>query len=136
MPRRCLAAALVLIGTVWAGIASAETRLVMFERDGCIYCARWMEQVGDAYDKTAEGRAAPLRIVNLRDPIPEDLTLDQRVIFTPTFVLTIDGQEVSRLEGYASEDFFWGLLGMMLTDNGVAWENGTQVETPAEAHGG
>ena len=28
----------------------------------------------------------------------------------------IDGNEVSRIEGYPGEDFFWGLLGRMLSD--------------------
>jgi hypothetical protein len=32
-------------------------------------------------------------------------------------VLVKDGVEVARLEGYPGEDFFWGLLGRMLSEH-------------------
>lgn len=35
-------------------------------------------------------------------------------MYTPTFILLEDGQEVGRIEGYPGEGFFWGLLGKML----------------------
>ena len=89
------------------------------EEPGCIWCARWNADIGPTYAKTGEGAAAPLRRVDITGPIPEDITLVRDVIFTPTFVLLIDGAEVARLEGYPGEDFFWGLLGQMLTDNDV-----------------
>ena len=98
--------------------ASAEVTLVMVEEEGCIWCARWNRDISVEYPKTAEGRAAPLRRVDIRD-IPEDLDLASRPQFTPTFILVRDGVELSRLEGYAGEDFFWGLLGRMLTDAGI-----------------
>ena len=31
--------------------------------------------------------------------------------------LVDDGRELSRIEGYPGEDFFWGLLEMMLTEH-------------------
>jgi len=43
------------------------------------------------------------------------------VVFTPTFVLMGDGVEVGRMEGYAGEDFFWGLLGRMLSQADATW---------------
>ena len=60
-----------------------------------------------------------LRRIDLHDPLPDDLTFARSLNFTPTFVLMIDGQEVNRIEGYPGEDFFWGLLGQMLTAAGV-----------------
>jgi hypothetical protein len=39
--------------------------------------------------------------------------------FTPTFVLMVDGIEVSRIEGYPGEDFFWGLLERMLVQANI-----------------
>ncbi|GIT92988.1 hypothetical protein JANAI62_34460 [Jannaschia pagri] len=94
--------------------AMAQVALLMGEEEGCIWCARWDAEVGDAYAKTAEGRAAPLRRVDIHDPLPDDIRLTSRMRFTPTFVLLHDGQEVARREGYPGEDFFWPVLGQML----------------------
>ena len=38
----------------------------------------------------------------------------RKVLYTPTFILVEGGQEIGRIEGYPGEDFFWGLLKMML----------------------
>ncbi|WP_367379453.1 hypothetical protein [Loktanella sp. 3ANDIMAR09] len=85
----------------------------MAEERGCIYCARWNAEIADIYPKTPEGRTAPLLRYDIqRDVAPIELA--SRVVFTPTFVLVKDGMEIDRLEGYPGEDFFWGILGMML----------------------
>jgi len=112
---------LVLIfAFLWTGLAvSAETRLVMADAEGCMWCEKWEAQIGPIYPKTAEGQAAPLMLVNARAPMPEGLTLKRPIVFTPTFILTVDGQEIERIEGYPGEDFFWGLLGMMLDQAGI-----------------
>jgi hypothetical protein len=94
--------------------AMAETRLIMVEEDGCMWCARWNEEISEIYPKTPEGKAAPLERVDIRAPRPEDLTFARPLFFTPTFVLVVDGVEASRIEGYPGEDFFWGLLTQML----------------------
>lgn len=99
-------------------LEAQQLELLMFEEEGCIYCARWNAEAGDAYAKTPEGRAAPLRRIDIDDPLPDEISLDGDVVFTPTFVLALDGAEISRLEGYASEDFFWSLLQQMLIDAG------------------
>lgn len=97
-----------------------EWVLVMIEQHGCVYCTRWNAEVGPEYPITPEGRFAPLRRVNLRN-LPADLSFERRVVFTPTFVLMGDGVEVGRMEGYAGEDFFWGLLGRMLSQADATW---------------
>ena len=89
-----------------AGIACAETTLVMVEQDGCYYCGQWHAEVGDIYPQTEFADAAPLRIVDLHD-LPDDLSFETRVVFTPTFVLVEDGQEIARAEGYVGEELFW-----------------------------
>lgn len=98
----------------FASAAQAQVELIMGEEDGCVWCARWTAEVGPEYPKTAEGRAAPLRRVNIHAPLPKDLTLKGRMRFTPTFILVHDGQEIARREGYPGEDFFWPILGQML----------------------
>ena len=103
---------------------------MMAEEPGCVWCARWNTEIGPIYEKTGEGAAAPLRRVDITMPIPEDIALARKVTFTPTFVLLIEGTEVQRLEGYPGEDFFWGLLGMMLDAADVPYtlKEATQVE--------
>jgi hypothetical protein len=113
----CFGLALLLISSF---SAMAETRLIMVEEDGCVWCARWNEEISEIYPKTAEGRAAPLRRIDIRAPRPDDIAFERRLHFTPTFVLVVDGAEKSRIEGYPGEDFFWGLLGQMLSRANIA----------------
>lgn len=107
---------------LFATTAFAETRLLMAEEPGCIWCARWNAEIAPIYPKTGEGAAAPLRRINLQNALPEDIVLARRVNFTPTFVLLVDGVERSRIEGYPSEDFFWELLGQMLHQEGISFD--------------
>lgn len=99
-----------LTGLAFAG----DLTLYMIEQRGCIYCERWDAEVGDAYHLTAEGRAAPLIRHDLRSEPPEGITFARKPQFTPTFILVKDGQELERIEGYPGEDFFYGMLGVML----------------------
>ena len=94
--------------------AMAETRLIMAEEEGCVWCARWNEEIGPIYPKTPEGHAAPLLRLDLHETLPAEFQFTRSLHFTPTFVLMVDGVEASRIEGYPGEDFFWGLLGQML----------------------
>lgn len=107
----------------------AGAELVMAEEPGCMWCARWNEEIAPIYPKTEEGAAAPLRRIDITNSIPDDVVLDRRITYTPTFVLLVDGKEVRRLEGYPGEDFFWGLLGMMLKEADVPFE--TKANTVA-----
>lgn len=91
----------------------------MVEEKGCVWCARWNDEISHIYPKTDEGKAAPLRRIDLHDPLQDDLIFSRSLHFTPTFVLIIDGQEANQIEGYPGEDFFWGLLEQMLTAAGV-----------------
>ncbi|WP_299756450.1 hypothetical protein [uncultured Boseongicola sp.] len=97
-----------------ATAATAESVLVMIEERGCVWCARWNAEIAPIYPKTSEGEAAPLRRLDINQTMPAELSFKGKLHFTPTFVLMVDGKEISRLEGYPGEDFFWGLLGQML----------------------
>ena len=109
-----LAAALVS-----APLARADTFLIMVEEAGCLWCARFNSEIAETYPKTTEGRSAPLRRHDIHDGAPSGVVLGARLRFTPTFVLVSDGVEIGRIEGYPGEDFFWGLLGRMLSDAGI-----------------
>lgn len=91
--------------------------LVMVEQNGCHYCERWNDEVGPIYPKTPEGQFAPLRRIDLRAPVPEDLTLNGPAIFTPTFILVENGTEQARIEGYAGDELFWAMLAVTLRDH-------------------
>lgn len=95
-------------------------RLLMVEREGCIYCRKWRHDVLPGYALTGEGRAAPLATVPLDGPWPDGLALARRPFVTPTFVLLRDGRELARIEGYVGEDAFWPRLRDMLAGNGIA----------------
>lgn len=93
---------------------AGDLQLIMFDQNGCIYCTRWEAEIGPIYPKTEEARAAPLVQIDIHDPLPDGVTLARPAALTPTFVLTDDGAEVGRIEGYPGEDFFWFLLGELL----------------------
>jgi len=104
---------LVLFAMVLPGKLAA-LELVMYEQEYCEWCEKWDEEVGVVYPKTTEGKAAPLRKVDIFEEIPEDLKKFRKPRFTPTFVLLDDGKEVGRIRGYPGEDFFWGMLGELI----------------------
>lgn len=104
----------LLLMPLRAGAEGLE--LLMFEQPGCVYCAAWDQEIAPQYPLTTEGKAAPLRRLQLRAPLPPDLALDRPPVFTPTFVLVADGVETGRIEGYPGPDFFWPLLAGLITE--------------------
>lgn len=104
-------ASILALPVLAGSLAAAE--LVMVEQDGCHWCARWNEEIAPIYLTSDEGERAPLRRVDLHD-LPENVSFTSRPVFTPTFVLVQDGQELGRLEGYPGEHFFWPMIGELL----------------------
>ena len=98
---------------LWLASPAGAAELVMVERDGCTWCARWDAEIAPIWPKTEEGRRAPLRRVDIGDA-GDAVELQSRVIFTPTFLLVEDGRELERIEGYAGDEFFWVLVKAML----------------------
>lgn len=92
---------------------SNASELLIFERDGCVWCQRWEREVGPIYDKTAETKVLPLRRINVDREKARGVTLASPVRYTPTFVVVDNGREVGRITGYISDDAFWGLLGKL-----------------------
>ncbi|MBU4528805.1 MAG: thioredoxin family protein [Hoeflea sp.] len=88
--------------------------MVMFEQPGCAWCKRFNEEVAPAWPNTEQGQRAPLRRVNIHEPLPEDLADIPVERFTPTFVLVDEGREIARLRGYPGDQFFWALVDEML----------------------
>ncbi|MGL4728326.1 MAG: thioredoxin family protein [Bosea sp. (in: a-proteobacteria)] len=115
------AAGLCLLAGGFGGVLGASTQaaeLLMFERQSCAWCIRWEREIAPVYGQTTEGRAAPLRRINVDNGAPSHAevgsTLKATVIYTPTFVLVENGREIGRITGYGGPEQFWGLLGKML----------------------
>src|ERR1044072_4164995 len=104
--------ALLLLAFVAARAQSAE--LVMFEQKSCVWCQRFDREIAPAYDKTSEGRRAPLRRQDSAQPLPPCLGFIRRERFTPVFVLVDQGHEIGRIRGYPGDTFFWGLLANLI----------------------
>ncbi len=106
--------ALAFLLATWASVATAA-ELIMVEQRGCVWCQRFDAEIAPAYPKTAEGKRAPLRRVDLGTPFPDGVTVKEGARFTPTFILVDDaGLEVGRLVGYPGEEFFYPALGSLL----------------------
>ena len=109
------AAALALLST--AGSRAAE--LVMFERAGCIWCARFDAEIAPIYGKTEGSQVAPLRRVDRNGPLPADLAgIDP--VFHADLCRGKRGSRDRRIRGYPGDAFFFGLLDRILTNSGSA----------------
>ena len=110
----------VLFSALAAGLFAASpvrgAELLMLEQPGCVWCARFNEEIAPAYPKTAEGDRAPLRRVDITEAWPDDLAGIARERFTPTFVLVEEGEEVGRIRGYPGDEFFWYLLDQLIAE--------------------
>ncbi|NCV18494.1 MAG: hypothetical protein EBW42_06905 [Rhodobacterales bacterium] len=104
---------LILTTTLNFSHAADKYNLVYVEQEGCIYCEIWDEEISSIYPKTTEGSIAPLMRVDIAD-YEQNLISVNPVVFTPTFILTKNSKEISRIEGYIGDDLFWGMLEVML----------------------
>lgn len=113
-----LAAATIFALHLLTGASSSAAELVMFERAGCVWCARFDAEIAPIYPKTDESRTAPLRRIDLDRPRPADLAAIDPGAFTPTFVVIDEGREIGRIRGYPGDAFFFGLLDRILINAG------------------
>ncbi len=113
---RAVASGALALALLFAALGerAQAAELVMFETLGCLWCMAWDKEVGVIYHKTAEGRTAPLRRLDIGDPRPPELAALPDIRYTPTFVLMDGERELGRIVGYPGEDLFWGLLGEMI----------------------
>ena len=109
--------------------------LVMFEQKGCVWCQKFDREIAPAYDKTTEGKRAPLRRVDIAQPTPPELAFIRRERFTPVFVLIDESREIGRIRGYPGDTFFWGLLSNLIErlERGESAAPETAAAAPAGA---
>ena len=102
--------------------------LIMFEQAGCAWCEAFNREIVPIYAKTAEGQRAPLRRVDIDQPVPQDLAFIAVERLAPLFVLVERGREIGRIRGYPGEDHFWGLLGVLIKKLDAAGTGGERTK--------
>jgi hypothetical protein len=107
-----LALAIVLATPAVAGAAER----VMFGGAGCPFCERFDRDIAPIYDRSQEGKIAPLRRVNIQAPVHDDLKFIAMEPITPVFVLVERGHETGRIRGYPGDNNFSGLLAGLIGD--------------------
>lgn len=96
-----------------SALRAEAAELIMFEDPGCIYCEQWRREIGPIYPRSREGQIAPIYFMSKSGPRPPGLNVGP-IIYSPTFVLVEQGQEVGRIVGYPGPQFFWEMLGRNL----------------------
>src|SRR3977135_3108583 len=104
----------VIIALVLTLAPARAAELVMFTQRGCVWCQKFDREIAPAYEKTTEGKRAPLRRVDIARPVPAGLALLRGGGFPPVFVLVDGGREVGRVRGYPGDAFFYGLLANLI----------------------
>jgi len=95
--------------------ADAGVLLIMVEEKGCRYCIKWDADVGSGYQKSDEGRFAPLKRVKRGAAAIRSFN---PVVYTPTFIVVRSGEEIGRITGYPGRAYFWSELKVLLASVG------------------
>jgi hypothetical protein len=130
---RCVLSGAIFVALAIARAGAAE--FVMFEQAGCGWCETFDREIAPIYPKTAEGRRAPLRRVDIDRPVPADLSFVQVERLAPVFVLVNNGEEIGRIRGYPGEDHFWGLLSVLIKKLDAAATGGQGQEKSSRPDG-
>lgn len=114
--RKALEVLLVLASLLALCVASAQAaELVMFDDPTCVWCRKWLREVGPGYPHSDEGQLAPLRRIDIKNQTASGVALKTSVTATPTFVVADDeGREIGRITGYPGADFFYPALDEIL----------------------
>ena len=92
------------------------TALVMVEDRGCPYCARFDAEARDSYVNSPEGKLAPLLRYRRGDPA---IAFIERVVYSPTFILLVEGREAARATGYIGAELFWMEIARLMQTAGL-----------------
>lgn len=104
-----------------AGELAKGTLLLMIEDRGCPYCAKFDAETRQAYVNSAEGKVAPLVRRRRGDP---EIAFIERVVYSPTFVLLVEGREVGRAVGYQGGELFWMEIASLMRRAGLRGTGG------------
>lgn len=120
-----------LFGAIFIALmvtSAHAAELVMFEQAGCVWCETFDREIAPVYGKTEEGLRAPLRRVDIAQPLPPDLAFIQVERLTPLFVLIDQGREIGRIRGYPGKESFWTQLSMLMQKLDVPGTGGERAQ--------
>ena len=101
---------LIITPSIDSAQAEQPKALLFVTSDHCPFCAAWERDVGQLYDKTPYGVAAPLRRIDFADVAQQMPFLKPKIVGTPNFVILEANQEIGRIQGYSdAEMFYWQL---------------------------
>ncbi len=112
----------------FGGMRAHGAELVMFEQAGCSWCEAFDRDIGLIYNKTDESARAPLRRVDIAQPLPPDLSFVVVERLTPLFVLVDKGHEIGRIRGYGGPEVFWTQLFMLMQKLDGAGTGGERMQ--------
>jgi hypothetical protein len=90
--------------------AAADTRLVVFEAQGCELCARFRADVLPAFWGAAGKERVPMTLVDVDALGTAGFPLAHRLSHLPTVVLMQDGRERGRIEGLVGREELMQLI--------------------------
>ncbi|MEM7178556.1 MAG: thioredoxin family protein [Pseudomonadota bacterium] len=105
---------LAIVFLILTALPARAAELVIVEADWCSWCRIWDKEIGVVYDQSPQAKLAPLRRIDIGDPLPDDLLFDSNPRVTPTFILFKNNREIARYEGYGGRQAFWDMLDGML----------------------
>jgi thioredoxin-related protein len=114
--------------------SARAAELIMFEQAGCVWCESFNREIAPVYDKTDEGRRAPLRRIDIAGRTPQELAFIETERLTPLFVLVDKGREIGRIRGYPGPDNFWGLLGALIKKLDASGDGAQQMDSRKTLH--
>ncbi|MBF0167376.1 MAG: thioredoxin family protein [Alphaproteobacteria bacterium] len=103
----------ILFLSLFLATSSARAgELVMFETEGCPYCAAWKRDIGQHYGNSDLAALLPLKRIDIKAERPKGYEQILDVKLSPTFVAMACGAEAVRFEGYSDSGIFWDLMDM------------------------
>lgn len=115
--RHVLGGLAAIIAGPTPAFASDRIGLIMVDEAGCSYCRKFDAEVGGSYNRTAQGRFAPMVKVRRK---ARELSGFNPVIYTPTFILVRRNEELGRITGYPGAENFYAELDGLLAKVGYA----------------
>lgn len=103
----------VVLLTLAASPAAADTRLVVFEAQDCRPCALFRGEVLPAFWGGARKQALAITVVDVDALGTGGFALAHRLDTLPTIVLIEDGRERARVSGYVGREQFLALVERM-----------------------
>jgi len=95
-------------------VPKVDAELLVFEVEGCAYCALFRRDVAPAYERSPRAQHVPMRFVDANKADISRLRLAEPLKVVPTVVLMVDGREVERITGYMGPEPFFHMISTLM----------------------